>query len=80
MVVGLVRRTALNQRQYGDLSRALRRRRSVLLLERQLKVRTGDGNKVMAMLGKGHVLCEMTLFGDEVRSADALSVTDTKEF
>ena len=51
-----------------------------MALERQLKVRTGDGNKVMATRGNGDVLGEMALFGDEVRFADALSVTDTKEF
>jgi CRP/FNR family transcriptional regulator, cyclic AMP receptor protein len=53
-----------------------------LVLEGQVEVRkrTGDGHKVMATLGNGDVLGEMALFGGDVRSADAVAVTDTKAF
>ncbi len=53
-----------------------------LVLEGQVEVRkrTDDGHKVMATLGNGDVLGEMALFGGELRSADAVAVTDTKVF
>lgn len=53
-----------------------------LVLEGNVEVRkrTDDGHKVMATLGNGDVLGEMALFGGDVRSADAVALTDTKAF
>jgi CRP-like cAMP-binding protein len=53
-----------------------------LVLDGQVEVRkrSEDGHKVVATLANGDVLGEMALFGGDVRSADAVAVTDTKVF
>jgi CRP-like cAMP-binding protein len=79
MLVGLVRRTALNSwrgRRSFTSAKTPTRRFGACETGRvaQAHGRRPQGN------GNGDVLGEMALFGGDVRSTDAFSVTDTKAF